>query len=480
MRVFFLYVTLLLSINTYGQKIKFYDNIDAGLAKARQTKKPLFVMVGPLGLTTEFKPTGTVKFEPGFNNKEVVELYNSKFVNVNINIADSTIVAFRKFYPQKIDPYPAYLFFDHKGGLLYKGTPVITSTAKPYIDMANAALAAISGNTISKYEELRSAGKLTKQGLKDYILLKEKLGLFDNAKLIDEYVEQMTIKEFDNYNEILFIMNAGPIAYGKTYNLCYTNSRKLVDSLYKTEPLAARVAINNHIMSNTRAEAIRTKNVSLAQQLAGFSSRTVRAIKNYDVINKRYSWEMVNYYYEVKDTANYFREAIRYCDNFYMRITADSIKKLRDKSMEDSRKASMDRLRSMNPNAKVGTVVTADTQGKVRRTVVTSIVSTGTVANDVPSVLNNVAYNFYTLGTRDPANLTKALLWVKRAINLSPGNHAYYDTMAHLLYRLDLIDEAIINQNKAVQLAQDQKPAMPASYVSRLRQELDKMRTHTL
>ncbi len=480
MRVLLICVTLLFSINAYGQKIKFYDNIDAGLAKARQTKKPMFVMVGPLGLTTDFKPAGTIKFEPGIDNKEVVELYTSKFVNVNINIADSAIVAFRKFYPQKVDPYPTYLFFDHKGGLLYKGIPVITSTSKPYIDVANAALAAMSGNTISKYEELRSAGKLNKQGLKDYILLKEKLGLYDNAKLIDEYVEQMTIKEFDNYNEILFIMNAGPIAYGKTYNLCYTNSRKLMDSLYKTEPSAVRTAINRHIMDNTRVEAIRTKNANLAQQLAGFRSRVSTDPKNYQYGNKLYSWEMVNYYYEVKDTANYFRQAIQYCENYYMHITADTIKKLRDKSMEDSRKASLERLKAMNPNAKLGTVVTADTQGKVRRTVVTSIVSTGTVANDVPSVLNNVAYNFYTLGTRDPANLTKALLWVKRAINLSPGNHAYFDTMAHLLYRLDLVDEAIINQNKAVQLAEDQKPAMPSSYVSKLRQELEKMKKHNL
>lgn len=47
--------------------------------------------------------------------------------------------------------------------------------------------------------------------------------------------------------------------------------------------------------------------------------------------------------------------------------------------------------------------------------------------------------------------LTKALQWSKRSIEIDP-DPAYYDTLAHIFYRMGLFDEAILNRNKAIAL----------------------------
>jgi hypothetical protein len=451
----------------------YYSNYEIALGKAKQTNKLLFVLIGPPQLINN--PSNLPRFKSGLDEPEVAAFYNKKFINVKLSIADSAYANFRNRFPAKLDTYPAYLFFDKEGGLVYKGLSVSTSAAKRYTDMANEALAAISSDkTISYYEKLHKQGKLDGRGIKNYITLKQSLGLNDNADLIDAYVNTLTIASLNDYNEVLFIMKAGPLAYGKAYNLCYTN-RKIVDSIYKHEPTTVRQEINNHILENTRKEAIRTKNAAMANQLSNFS-RSTRS-SNYKAAAQWSTWEMLNYYHQVKDTANYYVQAGYYYDTYYMHITADSIAKLKERSMEAGRKASMEKLKLLNPavnfsNGKPDT-------GNIRNRVTTTYLSTGPVTTDVSSTLNNVAYTFYTMGTRNPIHLTKALLWCKRAISLSPGVHAYYDTLAHILYRLNFYDEALLNQNKAIDLAKKETYIQP-SYVKLLQNELTKMQQRSL
>jgi len=52
--------------------------------------------------------------------------------------------------------------------------------------------------------------------------------------------------------------------------------------------------------------------------------------------------------------------------------------------------------------------------------------------------------------------LLKALLWSRRALELS-AKPAFYDTYAHLLYRLKFFDEAESMQRKAIELGKADK-----------------------
>ena len=94
--------------------------------------------------------------------------------------------------------------------------------------------------------------------------------------------------------------------------------------------------------------------------------------------------------------------------------------------------------------------------------------------NAFSAELNNGAYGIYETGTQNPKYLTNALLWSKRSIELDP-QAAFYDTLAHLLYRLGFYSEALATQEKAVELARSTK--QPYKH---LQDELVKIKNKTL
>ena len=467
----------MLCTSTRGQSINYESNLLTALSKAKQSNKIIFINIAPPSFVELQKRLDMPNLKPGLEVPAVVKLYNKRFINLKINLADSAYNAFKKQYPVRIDSYPAYLFLDSQGEIFYKGISVSSTSPKQYTDMANGALtAASSGKTISNFKTLKAQGKLTQAQLKECINLRESLGMYDNYLLADEYVKNLTIKSFDDYQEVLFLWKTGPLAFGKTYNLIYTN-RKIIDSIFKTEPLQLCKDINNRIIVNTRNEAIRTKDLNMARQLSNFVQGSWSKESMTQGI-KASNEEMLIYYTAVKDTANYYRQAGYFYDNYYMRLSVDSIKKLKDKALEANRQASMTRMKQLNPGLNTNNVQSTSSNGIISTSGI--IVSTGGPSqNDASSVLNNAAYTFYTMGTRDPNNLTKALLWCKRAIALSPNVHAYYDTMAHLLYRLNFYDEALLNQNKAIEIAKKETYIQP-SYLQLLQKELANMQQHTL
>ena len=68
-----------------------------------------------------------------------------------------------------------------------------------------------------------------------------------------------------------------------------------------------------------------------------------------------------------------------------------------------------------------------------------------------PVELNNAAWRVYSW-SKDKNMLAKALLWSQQSIELAPKPE-YYDTLAHLLYRLKFYNEAESMQLRAVELA---------------------------
>jgi len=465
--------SIILHIAAFAQKINYQPNLQVALVKAKQTQKPLFVLIG-----LPPAPPSVSKNHPtahnGLEEGEAAAFYNKNFINLKMSLSDSAYVAFKKGYPVKLDSYPTHLFLDSDGELLYKGLSVMTSTPSLYLTMGNDALkAAASGKTLSYYKRLQQQGSLTQSQIKEYITLKEKLGLFDNQLLIDEYVNNLAIKALNDYQEVLFILKAGPLAYGKTFTLAHTN-RKIIDSIYKTEPLELRKQINNNIIVNTRNEAIRKKDAIMARQLSQFVQGSWS--NDYRRGGKAAQEELLYYYSTVKDTINYYSQAAFFYDNYYMRISADSIKKMQQKAMETNRLQTMERIKEVNPSVRLERppVLVPGNKTVVRTGIITTIATGGPISSDVPSVLNNAAYTFYSLGTHNTANLTKALLWSKRSLELSPNHFAYYDTMAHLLYRLDFRDEAILNQKKAIELAKQNSTAINMN-IEPLKKELAKM-----
>jgi tetratricopeptide (TPR) repeat protein len=445
----------------YGQEISYQKTLDDAISLAVKKNKPVFVLLSP----PPFRNVPAhASFASGFDSKEVIDFYSKNFICYKTDITDSAGAKIRNRF--QITIYPAYIFLDTKGQIVYKGSGNASLPDK-YLDMANQALTRMaSGKTISNYEQLHQSGSITADQLKDYITLKEELGLFDNAGLIDEYVNFLTIRSFDDYDQVLFILKAGPYAYGKAYNLCHTN-QKVIDSIYKYELPQLRSAINGRIRLNTRVEAIKTKNARMIQNDASFTTGIWS--KNYREGAKASALEYIYYYKAIKDTTNYFRFASNLYDTYYMNISADSAKKLQ-KQVIDNLHSSISAKTNSKP-------VNDTTRKNAITTKVTSYSQVVTVSSslDVANILNNAAYDFYSSGTCNANYLFKALIWSKRAIDLRP-TAGYYDTLAHLMYRLDFYDDALLNQRKAIQMAAEQ----PIAEVVHLKSELDKMVAHQL
>ncbi len=456
MKPFFAFMAILISFNSFGQEIKYQKSYSAALALANESNKPLFVTIMP-PVPPNLPGVPQLTNTPA---KEVANLYNKEFVNYQGLITDPSIRAITAKTNPTIFPY--YVFLDSKGGIVYTSNGMLTRPNN-FKGMAEKALDLISsGKTPNHYEQLDKANMLSKEQLKEYITLRQSLNMFDNAALIEKYVDLVTVKDLDSYQEVLFILKAGPNFTGKAYKLAYTNS-KIIDSIFKTEPLNVREALNNRIIVNTRNEAIKTKNISMAQGAAQVASRSWG--NNYQEANKANAWQMLAYYKGINDTTRYYQQAGYYYDQYYLNITTDSARRLQAQQLDKLRATAQANV----PN------IPGALQGEVQKIV--TIQLSPEKGLEVANVLNNAAYEFYLMGTRNTANLIKALMWSRRSIELKP-EAGYYDTMAHIMYRLNFYDEAILNQNKAIEIASKQ-PNTPGRIES-LKAELNKMKTREL
>lgn len=458
--------SLLLFSMGYCQKINYLPTFNDALAKAKAQHKLLFIAINaPRPDTTKY-PKLAHAFISGIDSPRVAELFNKNFVSYTVDYTDSASAPLKKQY--KTNSYPAYLFIDGRGNLVYQETGNSKYTAK-FISMSKKAQdAQASGKTLSNYEDKYHQGNLTPAFIKEYILLKEQLGLYDNAKLADAYVALLGPDVLPTYKEVLFVLLAGPYAYGKAYNFCYAKYA-IVDSIYKKEPAIVRSDINQRIIGNTIDEAISRKDADMAQQAANYVEGTWRRTDiRKGAINSRA--KMLYYYSMVKDTASYYPQAAYFYDYYYMNISTDSAKNLNRTAQASIKKYFADRHPS---DTTPRLVKVRDTLKKIY---VKSYIDVSGI-NVTASALNNAAWKFYDLGTHNQTYLTKAMLWTKRAIALD-ARYNYYDTLAHLLYRLGFYDEAISTQNKAISLAE--ATHLDKIALERLKTELDKIKTHKL
>jgi len=435
---------LLLSATAFSQKINYQKTFDGAFEKAAAEKKLLLVV-----LTTPIPPVnppGVNKFvyRSALDDAKVVDFYNKNFVAYTVLFTDPSATALRQKY--QLSRFPAYLFIDSHNNLVYKEAGNSIEIQK-YLNMGEAALTAqSSGKTVSNYEAQYLLGNKTAESIKEYINLRMNMGIYDNAKLIDEYVDQITIKSLQDYNEVLFILKAGPYAYGKAYNLCLTN-RKIFDSIYKSEPVALRTAINDRIVGNTINEAVKRKDANMAQQGANYVAGTWR--NNYRQAAMASQSRMLGYYISVKDTGSYYRQATYFYDGYYMNISADSAKRKEQINFENARKAALAHL----PDSVTTLTGPDSTKRYVRKTIVVQSASMGGPANGTAMALNNAAWQYYSLGTTNQNYLSKAILWSKRSIALDP-RYNYYDTLAHLLYAMEFYGEAQSTEATALNLAE--------------------------
>lgn len=91
--------------------------------------------------------------------------------------------------------------------------------------------------------------------------------------------------------------------------------------------------------------------------------------------------------------------------------------------------------------------------------------------------ITDVDYSNFFKDGHNYQYLIKALMWCHRAITLQPQFN-YYDTIAHIMYRLNFNDEAQLNQQKAIDMATTQFASKDE--LGKLKGESEKIKEHKL
>ena len=240
----------------------------------------------------------------GLNTSEVISLFNEHFINFRTAREDEAV-----FFPlikkYSLNKFPSFVFVDSKGGVILKDFGNSMSPVK-YLDMAHRAINESKGKSLIKYDNEYTFGNRDSAFLRDYILKRRNAGITDNSSLIEEYVQQLSISDLSDYSKVLFILEAGPTADSKAYKLAYTN-KSIIDSIYKTEPLSKRTALNNTSIDNSMAEAIKLKSFPKLQRVANFVRSTWG--QDYQQAQKNFTLKYLQYYQAVNDTSKYLMTA---------------------------------------------------------------------------------------------------------------------------------------------------------------------------
>lgn len=400
-----LFVLFLLPVVLFAQKLNYNPSLKSTLLLAQYSKKGVFVIINSENINNE-------RQNLLFNDAEVVNKINKAFVTYETNYTDTALSAIINYY--NIRECPTYIFLHSNMELFYRSLEFDASKER-FLDILKNAEEAAQQTTIKKAKEdyLKDTSDITK--LKQLIDVLKKQGVTNNAYYIEQYAKKLSPASFDDYQTVLYILEAGPIINGIAYRKAFAN-RVITDSIFRKEPGPKRAFILNVISNNTMVTAIKTICLADAQNTANFHKNQWQ--NNQYNGQKIYNEKMLFYYNSIKDTVNYFRIATDHYDKYYMSIRIDSIENLKLQEKTDS----------------------------------TLRFKPGWKAKSFPDGLNEVAWNFYSSGTKNREQLLKAIKWSKRSIKLDP-NPNNFDTLAHLFYAMQDFKKATKIQEMALSAA---------------------------
>lgn len=415
--------TLLLFAASAFSQLNFENlSYNAALQKAKQTGQIIF-----LQFESESCDQCNQVADKAFEDKKLSERLEQSFLCLKIapDNPDRQLVSTK--YNKKAESFGS-LFINSDGSLLhvYPATSTAPKTYEEQIDKA--LMKAGESMRLTELEKMYTEGNRSSGAMELLMQTRQALGL-ETENLLDEYVTIVPADSFNSARTIAFIASMAPILDSKA-DVKFRLSPAFNKGWYLMS-LPVRISTNNRIGYKSLQKAIREKNERYAFRVAAFmrgthsNNSSVAALQAYDL-------RMMDYFKGVNDTLNYLIRALNYFDNYYMRISVDSIKK-------------QDSLQMKRLFAKQDSISTVAGQKKVQKSIKYS-----PIVYTYSRELNNAAYSFYEF-TNETLNLSKALLWSARA-NEFAENFEAMDTHAHLLYKLGKRKEAIEWQNKAIAL----------------------------
>jgi len=322
------------------------------------------------------------------------------------------------------------LFFSPSGNLVHEfnGSTSLSSTYLEQISIAQKNMN--DEKAMMVLEKSYASGNRNTEMLKKLIVFRKNTNR-DFGPVLDDYTRSIPPDSLKNITTIQYILSNAPLLNSFSDSMVKSDKNLFYKTWYMMD-LRTRVNINNQVINKSIRKAVAEKNNGYADSIASFASNSNNS--NLERL-KAYNLVLSGYYRSINDTAGYFRYATVLYDDYYMKISVDSV--------ETSDSLNRAQLFSKDPQTELQSVNKNSIQYQ-RSISYTS--STQFYAAD----LNRGAYSFYTMKAN--GDLTrKALQWGARSLEFfqTPQN---LDTYARLLYKTGKRDSAVYYQQKAVDL----------------------------
>ena len=420
-KIFISFSIFLIIPTTQAQEINFEKGTwkDA-VAKAKMQNKPIFIDF----FTTWCGPCKLLD-QKVYSKPEVIQKMNANFINLKIDAekGEGPDLA-RKF---EVSAYPFLVWADKNQNVLL--TDAGYMPVAEFMKSVDNALNQYKEGRLEDYENQYRAGKRDAVFMADFIN-KRRAMVMDNRELIEQYLltipssEQTSEKTLKLLAENTFTLNGKAIETLKN------------QSAFKKYNISTLETVSSTMMEYFRS-ALKTKNLDLLERLAthNLQLNPVEAGRQ----NERYRME---FHKSTNNTPKYLETAQNLADKYLMNISQDELRKQNQAHFQvfimPYRSGQIDSIKV----------------GKVRFDAMKQLHSRYASIN-FASDLDGLAEEFYR-NVDDKAVLQKAIVWIKRAneIDETPD---YWNTYAHLLYKMGIKSEAIVAEEKALNLAKTLK-----------------------
>lgn len=400
-------------------------NFDKGtwqdvLAKAKTQNKPIFIDF----FTTWCGPCKLLD-QKVYAKPEVIQKMNANFINVKIDAekGEGPDLA-RRF---EVSAYPFLVWADKNQNILL--TDAGYMPVNEFLKSVDNALNQYKEGRLEDYESQYRAGKRDAVFMADFINKRHAI-VMDNRELVEQYLLTIPVNEQTSEKTLKLLAENAFTLNGKSIEILKNQSA------FKKYNISTLETVSSTMMEYFR-NALRTKNLDLLERLASHNLQLnpVEAGRQ----NERYRME---FYKSTNNTPKYLETAQNLADKFLMNISQDELKKQNQAHFQEF---IMPYRTGKQDSVKIG---------KVRFDAMKQLHSRYASIN-FASDLDGLAEEFYR-NVNDKAVLQKAVIWIKRAneIDETPD---YWNTYAHLLYKIGIKSEAITAEEKALNLAKTLK-----------------------
>lgn len=432
--------------NTFSQGIHFETGKwKSVVEKAKEEHKLIF-----LQLQSDACIQCNEVADQAFSNRTLGDYFNTRLVSIRLDGTKNQGAVLAKKY--SVQGFPVSLFLDGDEHILsrYNGS---TNNISQYINYVHLAVSREKEMPLSVFEKEYNAGTSTPLFLESYILKRNELNMPSDL-LLEEYVTVIPRDSINSLRVLGFIFGQAPLVDSRAFEMVFSNHN--IRKVYQNAGRDKTIEVNNKIIIRSLDKAIKLKDSSLERKVADFTKSTwprgsIAGQKNSET-------QMLKYYLGTKEKDKYISAANIYYEQYYMPRNLDSLKIAARAALESALESAP------------GDTIRSGGRMLIRKKLMSS-----SRIYEYGNSLNTGAWNFYKM-TENKENLQRALTWIQRAIAYRE-DPSYVDTYAHLLYKLGQKEEAIKEEEKAIELVNIQRRGVG---VERYKDALDKMKKNEL